>query len=250
MSSPSYNQASTACPPPRCASIVEELVRIPSTGCDLGGCLAYPADGSVSWRALIAGPHPLLGGELHNNVVRAFQTGFAAKGAASLTLEYSVPQENSAASNAWADAIASFWRTNHVADEPRWAMEIGDSLLALRTWGNGPIVLVGYSFGCWTVTENLDVAGVSAVVLVSPNPKTHCFERLERAHPPLLVVHAEDDFACDRAGLHAWLARIPEPTALWSPPSGQHFLRGLESPMLDRAIAFLREWSVVPEDCR
>ena len=60
--------------------VIVEGVRFRAGAAELRGELVYPEALSPRGRVVLAGPPPLLGGALRNNVVRALGDGLAARG--------------------------------------------------------------------------------------------------------------------------------------------------------------------------
>src|SRR5262249_32059156 len=67
--------------------VVEE-VHVHSGGRRLHGRLAYPEEGLPVAGVVLAGPHPLLGGTMDNNVVAGVGDGLARRGLLSLRFDY------------------------------------------------------------------------------------------------------------------------------------------------------------------
>jgi alpha/beta superfamily hydrolase len=68
--------------------VVVEIVRFRAGEHLLEGELAYPEEGRPRGAVVLAGPHPLLGGSRHNNVIRALGDGLARRGLATLRFDY------------------------------------------------------------------------------------------------------------------------------------------------------------------
>jgi alpha/beta superfamily hydrolase len=72
----------------RSPDVVVETVRFTAGAHRLEGELVYPEEQRPARAVVLAGPHPLLGGNMHNNVVRALGDGLARLGAATLRFNY------------------------------------------------------------------------------------------------------------------------------------------------------------------
>jgi alpha/beta superfamily hydrolase len=208
-----------------------ESVRIPAGDHDLVGELAYP-DSIPTGGVIIAGPHPLLGGTMHNNVVRALGDGLAARGCVTLRFGYRDggldPQR-----------LAQFWRTSRAPDEPEW----GDDLCSAVEFLRGivppqlPLALVGYSFGCTLLPAAL--RGDAALVLIAPTVGHHDFSAFESLGNPKLVIAPLDDFAADASKTERWLDRLPDPKQIERPQRDGHFFRGHEDWLAETVGDFL-----------
>ena len=216
----------------------EELVSIPVDGVRLEGRLAYPENRQPTCAALIIGAHPLLGGNMNNNVTTALRFGLAERGAAALTFEYRRPTEKDGAEIDWSAMLSDFWRTSHVAQEPAWRGDAGAALKYLQRAVPGPIVLIGYSFGCWALAELSAQIAAAALVCISPNPNDHDLGLLKSGAGPLLVVSSDNDFSCTPEKLKEWYDSLSGPKELICFPSAEHFFRGREDEVV-RAVADL-----------
>src|SRR5208283_5387543 len=98
-------------------TLVVERVQFPSGAYRLEGELAYSDLLPPNGAAVIAGPHPLLGGNMHNNVVRCLGDGLAEHGLATLRFNYRGVGGSEGPAIDVTEHLAQFWRTSHVADE-------------------------------------------------------------------------------------------------------------------------------------
>lgn len=222
------------------ASITEENVRIQGAGRMLEGVLAYHDDEQPRFGAIVAGPHPFLGGGMRNNVVGALLTSLAGDGAAALAFNYGGVGESEGGPADWPAVMSAFWKDGTFPEEHDWAEDCGAAIAKLREWCALPPVLVGYSFGCWTIVRNLASANARAVVLISPNPTRHGFEPLSQYPVPLLVVHSDNDFTCSAPDMATWFDSLREPKARTEIAAGEHFFRGRESDVARIVLEFLR----------
>ena len=130
-------------------NLTTEAVWIASGPYRLEGELTYAAGPAVGAVA-IAGPHPLLGGSMRNNVVRGLADGLARRGVATLRFNYRGVGNSDGPAADVAAHLAEFWATSHVADEPSYRHDfIAAAGFMRNTLGDRiPKALIGYSFGC------------------------------------------------------------------------------------------------------
>lgn len=141
----------------------------------------------------------------------------------------------------WPATMSAFWRDGCFEQERDWVEDVGAAVAALRTWCDKPLVLIGYSFGCWTASSHLPMPDVQAVVLVSPNPKQHALESRRYGKAPTLVLHSPNDFTCSVEETVAWYDTLPEPKSRLLIAAGEHFFRGREAQVLRAVLGFLGE---------
>lgn len=225
--------------------VIEERTDFISGQRTLEAMLAYSSEADPSFSALIAGPHPLMGGDLDNNVVRAIARGLAANGGLALAFNYSGAGESNGGSADWHQAASQFWQSGAVDQESTWPDDTVAAREALVRVGVTPTVEIGYSFGCWAITEKAIEASNAARILISPNPNRHGFERLSLCRSPLLVIHSDNDFACPPDDVRAWFKSLRCPKSLRMLEAGEHFFRKQEHKVLATIMDFLAEAGVL-----
>jgi alpha/beta superfamily hydrolase len=229
---------------------VVELVRFPAGELLLEGRLGYPEAGTPVGGVVIAGPHPLLGGNVENNVVRELTAGFARRRVAALAFDYRGVGGSEGFPPHVESHLAEFWATSHVSGEPGYAVDLRAAVEATREMigPDLPLALVGYSFGC----SLLPAAGVGPavpMVLVAPTVGTHDYAAFRFVPNPLLVIAPDGDFAADPDRLAEWFESMTAPKWLVRGEWDDHFFRGHEERLAGLAFDFLRErWEGTP--CR
>jgi alpha/beta superfamily hydrolase len=221
--------------------LVVEHVRFPSHPYWLEGELVYPAADAPVGSAVVAGPHPLLGGDMRNNVVVGLSEGLAARGVAVLRFNYRGVGGSEGPAVDSAAHLARFWATSHVDDEGdfRFDLAAADDFLRSVTGGASPTALLGYSFGCTLLPHAAGAA--DPLVLVAPTVGVHAYDAYDGLINPLLVVASEDDFAADAGRLRDWFGRLSARKRLLQPRLDDHFFRGHEEWLAETTFAFLRE---------
>ena len=210
--------------------ILEESVEVPSPRGRLMGVLAYPFAATPARHALIVGPHPLMGGRIENNVVRAVGRGLAEAGF--LTLRFRFADDGVSPG-----AMEEFWKTGRAPED---ASRVDDALVALewlRRISRGPTLLVGYSFGA-SVLGGLLAKGAAGLVLIGPTLAQHDFALIAASAIPKLIVGADNDFATPLATTSEWFALCAPPKQLVIVPAAEHFYRGQE----DRIVKENLQW--------
>jgi alpha/beta superfamily hydrolase len=234
-------------PDPRSEALVVEQVQFRAGPYLLEGRLAYPETRPPSAAAVLAGPHPLLGGDLDNNVVRALADGLAERGLATLRFNYRGAGRSQGPAIDVAAHLARFWETSHVPDERELHADLDGAITFLRGLvGEGlPLILVGYSFGCallplarGNATEGVP-SGATSLVLIAPTVGRHDYSAYAEVSRPLLVIASEDDFASDALELQRWFDGLAGPRRLIQGRLDNHFFRGHEAWLVDTVLAFL-----------
>lgn len=230
--------------------VVEEQIRFPGDGRELEGRIAYADAGVPAFSALIAGPHPLLGGDMENNMVRALLLGIAARGGLSLAFQYAGVGSSEGGPRDWTEAATTFWNEGRINEESKWVRDTSAAWSALRQLsGTCNSAAIGYSFGCWAVSQDLPGSGAGAAVFISPNPVRHRFAGPNCADVPILVIHSENDFACCREDVERWCSGLHTPPRLLVVPSAEHFFRGRETAVVETVLEFLESHLTEDEPC-
>jgi uncharacterized protein len=230
-------------PPPGADSTVVERVEFAAGPFLLEGELAYD-EGTQAPQggAVIAGSHPLLGGDMHNNVVRGVGDGLAERRLVTLRFNYRGVGRSQGPPVDVARHVAEFWETSHVPGEMDLWRDVQGAADFLRgVIGPGrPLALVGYSFGCALLPRVRLPEPPAALVLIAPPLGKHDYREFATAAGPLLVIASEDDFTLDRASLRQWFERLPAPKRLVQAPLDNHFFRGHEAWLAGTIHGFLQ----------
>jgi alpha/beta superfamily hydrolase len=223
--------------------IVVEWVQFPAGPHLLEGELAYGggADGLLGGMVL-AGSHPLLGGTMHNNVVRGLGDGLAECGLATLRFNYRGVGRSEGPPVDVPRHMAEFWETSRVPGEMDLGRDVQGAVDFLRpvVGPTRPLFLIGYSFGCALLPF---VEPPTALVLIAPPLGKHDYEAFTSVKSPILVIVSENDFTVETARLRQWFGRLPAGTQLAQGPRDNHFFRGHESWLVETVSAFLKEHS-------
>jgi alpha/beta superfamily hydrolase len=234
--------------------IVVETVQFRAGPYLLEGELAYanpPFDlsadgdeaGGMRGGVVLAGSHPLLGGNMHNNVVRGLGDGLAEHGWAALRFNYRGVGRSDGPRVDVAQHIAEFWKTSHVEGEMDLWQDVQGAAAYLRPiiGPARPLVLIGYSLGCALLPSLCRTEVPAAVVLIAPPLGKHDYMDFATVKSPLLAVLSTDDFTLEPSRLHAWFDCLPAPKRLVQAAADNHFFRGHEPWLVETVSAFLSE---------
>ncbi|MBA2673925.1 alpha/beta fold hydrolase [Ramlibacter sp.] len=179
-----------------------------------------PLDAAPRGTAVIAHPHPLFGGTMHNKVAYTLARAFVQAG--------------------WAAVRFNFRGTDQsegVHDEGRG--EVDDMLAVIdQAAADGPLALAGFSFGsCVTTHVVAALAGkreLQSVVLVGTSTERSPAAAIpEHLHERTLVVHGEQDETVALASVLGW-AR-PQALPVTVVPGAEHFFHG-QLPLLKNLV--------------
>lgn len=192
--------------------------------------MAYPATGRHVGAAIIAGPHPLLGGHMHNNVVRSVGDGLAERGVLTVRFNYRGVGGSDGPTRNVAAHLGQFLATSHVPDEQDLWQDVQAAALFARAAAGShvPLALIGYSFGCSLLARIDHERSAAALVLIAPTVSKHDHASYLDDTRRKLVIASEDDFATSSADLRQWFARLKAPKQLILQRFDNHFFRGHE----------------------
>src|SRR5271166_4003638 len=206
----------------------------------LHGELAYPEAGCVRGAVVIAGPHPLLGGNMRNNVVRCLADGLAQRGLLTLRFDYRGVGRSQGPQVDVARHLAEFWQTSHAPGEMDFWQDVQGAVAFVQQAAPGlPLVLAGYSFGCALLPYVQTREDLTALVLIAPTVAKHDYASFRAVSSPLLVVASEDDFATDAQRLEDWFGTLAMPRQLVRQRCDNHFFRGHEDWLIETIFRFL-----------
>ena len=219
--------------------VTRERLSIAGPAGMLAAELVYPAADSASALAVLANPHPLMGGTMHNNVIASLAEQLPGNRIVTLRFDYRGVGESEGDRADVEAAMAEFWRSGHA---PQDAGLIADAL-SIVSWAQRrvalPMAIVGYSFGAYAAVSVICTVQAQALVLVSPTLCQHDFAGFESIDQPVLVIYSDNDFATPRQTTEDWLASLPAAVQSLCVEGGEHFFKGREARIVGAAGAFI-----------
>ena len=169
--------------------------------------------------AVIAPPHPELGGTLHDRVVYHAMHGLTRAGAAVVRFTF----RGAGASE------GTF--TGGPGEREDFAAAVD---AAAARYPSLPIWAVGYSFGAWIA---LDVGAadprVAVLVAIAPPVESYDFTAATTAHKPVFLIHGERDQLCPVKAVQRYYGTLPEPRELVVVDAADHVFDGHVSEVAD-----------------
>ncbi len=219
--------------------MIEERLSISAGGPLLEACLAYEDTlDAPAVNALICPPHPFLGGDMDNNVVRTLAHALVAAGIPTLRFNYRGIGGSASERDLSADQ-REFWERSTC---PRYEAEIhldcARALAALQANVHVaiPPIVIGYSFGCLPALELAARAPLSFLGLISPPlAKWQIDSRALDLACPCALYYAPDDFACPTERIESLARSARGACTLQCFPQAEHFFIGHE-PALAAAV--------------
>ena len=173
-------------------------------------------------------PHPLMGGNMDNNVVTAVTFALADAGIASLRFNFR-GVGNSGGEHAKG------------AKEHQETLTALDFLGALPELDDRRLGLAGYSFGTRVICGHRKLCRrPRAVALVAPSLEAITDSPLQTADKPRLIVTGDRDHLANAAGAPEQLARFNPPAEYHLVPGADHFWVGQERQMAEIVVNFFQ----------
>jgi alpha/beta superfamily hydrolase len=203
-------------------------VSIPCGTLTLEGVLEIPDSGeNPSAAAVLCHPHPMFGGNMHNNVVRALKKGLYQRGLICLRFNFRGTGQS------WGTHDSGIGEIDDV-------LASIDFLQGLEQVDSERLIVAGYSFGCWV---GLRAAArdprPKRLIGISPPVDSYDFSFLEDETRPKLLIAGDNDFVCSLERFENLLDRIPEPKKGVILPGADHFHVGGEAALIRETDAFL-----------
>lgn len=227
---------SAACIMNEC-EIFTESVRIRSGTDELAGELGYALRKPLLACALF-NPHPFMGGQMENNVIRELARSLAAEQAITLRFDYSGVGGSSGSRTDVASAMLAFWETGHAPQDPKMIADARAATGWLHAAAQKPMVLIGYSFGSHVAAQLVDDRTVG-LVLIAPTLKQHDFSALSACKLPTLIIYSDNDFATPRGMIESWIRTLANVHSMCI-EGGEHFFKQRESQIAQACGAFVR----------
>ena len=163
--------------------------------------------------AIVAHPHPLQGGTMHNKVVTIAERALLELGLATVRFNFRGVGRSEGAHD---DGVGETDDLVRVAEWAR-AQRPGDVL-----W------LAGFSFGSYVTLRAASRLPARQLVLIAPPVGRWDFSAVAAPACPWLIVQGEDDEVVDAAAVFAWAAALePAPALIRMPETGHFFHRRL-----------------------
>jgi alpha/beta superfamily hydrolase len=169
--------------------------------------------------AIVAPPHPELGGTLHDRVVYHATQGLLRAGSAVVRFSF----RGAGASE------GSFTGGPGERDDYRAVIDV-----AAARYPGLPVWAVGYSFGAWIATEvgALDPR-VTLLAAIAPPIGGYDFVEAPRAGKPVFLVHGERDQLCPIKAVQRFYGTLGEPRELVVIDAADHLFDGHVSEVAD-----------------
>jgi alpha/beta superfamily hydrolase len=223
------------------AEILEERIEFVSNSGRLEGVLAYPADGKPDARVLLLSPHPHLGGNMENNVIRHLARDCARLGLASLRFNYhgvggSTMHEVTQVSprEYWSDIE----RTRSYA---RLLPDVEAAYDALRACVPNALetAVIGYSLGSVVMGLAAHMFPDATAIAIAPPVDHVTLTGFDQFRGTKAIVTGDQDFCFDETAFHQFYDSLSEPKHHLRFQVADHFYRKREAELFRSLTPFL-----------
>lgn len=215
--------------------ITEEHITFLSGSYRLEGILDYPDDTKLKAALLFLSPHPHMGGNMDNNVIRHLSRRCAEESCLTLRFNYhgvgkselTLPEGTT---------VYDYWAT--LEQEERYDDLMLDVYAAYRKLEQAmppqtPIVLVGYSLGAILALRLAQQLHPHFVVAISPPNKKRKLPDAHDIHLPVQCIGGDQDPFFDSNTLSDWIADAPNNKSMVVMPGCDHFFRKQEEDLFE-----------------
>ncbi|GAB4410487.1 MAG: Dot/Icm type IV secretion system effector CoxH3 [Anaerolineales bacterium] len=202
----------------------------------LEGVLHLPEAAAPRGGAVVCHPHPEYGGSMDVPLVVAIAKGLARAGWAALRFNF-----------------RGVGQSQGAYDEGRGEVEDVEAAAAYirghDAVRDGPLALVGYSFGAWVALEAAQRTGPVTAVAAVALPLWRMPEGwLHDLDVPKLFVAGDRDTVCPVAELKAWAGGLSGLTEIAILTRADHYLAGREGQVADEVARFLNAHAEPPRE--
>jgi len=208
--------------------VTQEYVRFSRAGLELEGILHLPSGEGTFPAVAVCHPHPLYGGDMHNNVVLAICHALAKASIAAFRFNF----------RGVGRSKGDFAEGGGEQEDVISALTFLSSVSKVDP---NKIGLAGYSFGAKVALPvALQNEQVKVVALVSPFLSASDWEHLKGYVKPKLFLCGDKDYFVSSQEVQRLVSGLPEPSQCEVIPGADHFWWGYEGEIAEKVVAFFR----------
>jgi alpha/beta superfamily hydrolase len=223
--------------------ILEERIEFGSNLGRLEGVLAYPAEATPDACVLLLSPHPHLGGNMENNVVRHLARDCAGLGLASLRFNYH-GVGGSTMHHATEVSVREYWsdieRTRGYA---RLLPDVEAAHNALRAClpNACETAVIGYSLGAVVMGLAAHLFPEATAIAIAPPVDRVTLTGFDRFRRATIVVTGDQDFCFDETAFQLFFGALCGPKHHLRFQDSDHFYRQREGELFRALAPFLTD---------
>ncbi len=219
-------------------TILEETIPLEvEDGVTLTAMIGYTDEGRTDDIVVIFPPHPALGGDSDNNVVKALYQGFAAAGQVAMRFDYRGVRSGTVKGS----HMLPYWDVLERSRDYSVIVEDTERLIEAVRLSVNPCArlhFVAYSFGNLIALELMGRMDVKKLFGISPPVGAYEFEPYFLELRERAFAIAAHDMFCERQRMQEYAERYHFPLAVIE--ADDHFFRGAEAILFRRAQEHLR----------
>lgn len=220
-------------------TILEETIPVQvDDGVTITAVIGYCDDAKTDDIVVIFPPHPALGGDSDNNIVRAVYQGFAQAGKVAVRFDYRGVKSSTGGTHS--THMLAYWDVLERSRDYSIIVQDTETVIeAVRLTVNptSRLLFVAYSFGNVIALELMGRMNVKKLFGISPPIGAYEFEPyfLEKRERSFAI--AAHDMFCDKGRMQELAERFDFPLVLID--AEDHFFRGCEDVLFNRAVEHL-----------
>lgn len=206
----------------------EEQLILRKDNRNVEGILSYPDEAPCGRSAALFHPHPKLGGDIDNNIVKAVAECLVSKGFLVGRFNY----RGVGKSEMEVEGVPLFDYWNRLDEKGDFNNVIDDAKFTtsevMRVASTQSITLAGYSFGAMIASAMSSGFAVSSCILISPPFSFYDCSALSSFRGKILFVIAENDFCVKEEEIASFIEKHRMDARVNVIPGEDHFYRGME----------------------
>lgn len=205
-----------------------EKVTFPSGNLLLEGVLNYQEEKACQKVLIIFSPHPKLGGDMDNNVIKGIGENLAEADCVTFRFNYrGIGRSESASPEV---SLYDFWDTLDKSNDYEEIVQDGFAAVRYATGlaGVKKVFMAGYSFGVKIMEEIAAETETEGVVAISLPLRFHDFSKFANLSAKKLLIWGEKDFTASGAAIEAFAKIVRPPQEIAIIKNQDHFFRGYE----------------------
>ena len=224
------------------AEIFEERIEFASNLGRLEGILAYPADATPDACVLLLSPHPHLGGNMENNVIRHLARDCAQLGLASLRFNYHGVGGSTMHDATGVSLREYWWDIERTRDYARLLPDVEAAYNALRAClpKARETAVIGYSLGSVVMGLAAHLFPEATAIAIAPPVDRVTLNGFDRFRRATIVVTGDQDFCFDETAFQRFYNALIGPKHHLRFQDSDHFYRKREAELFRALAPFLK----------
>ncbi len=219
--------------------MVEERLILKKDNRSIQGIISYPEEAPCRRSAALFPPHPKLGGDIENNILKAVAECLVSKNF--LTGRFNYRGVGRSEMEVEGVPLFDYWNAldekgdfNHIISDAKFTTsEI------MRISSTRSMTLAGYSFGTMIASATTSAVPVSSCILISPPFSFYDCSAVSSFRGKILFIIAENDFCVTEKEILSFIEKNRMDAVSKVLAGEDHFYRGTEGKIRELILEFI-----------